>query len=318
MLVGALLLAAGIASAVVVATRPSPALVPVNSVGLIDPKTNKVVGHVAVGSRPDGVAFGEGAVWVANLDDKTLSRVDPKQRTVTKPISLDATPTGLATGFGAVWVAHGLVGTVSRVAPQYNGFETIHPPFSRNAPAAEGSIAVGAGSVWVVFGDSSVSRIDPASRHVVTTLYAGNHPSAVAYGLRSVWVANTLDSSVTRINPITNGSFFGPDATVGLRPEGIAVGDGAVWVTTTGDNRVSRIEPNSSAVTSFSVGQAPVGIAFGLGSVWVANSGDGTVSRIDPTTNKVVATIRVGNSPRGIAVGAGYVWVTVQAAPRPT
>jgi YVTN family beta-propeller protein len=316
LLASALLIAAATAGAIVAATRHSPALVPANSIGIIDPKTNRVVGYVPVGSRPDGVAVGEGAVWVANLDDKTLSRVDPEKRTVARTISLDATPTGLAVGFGAVWVAHGLLGTVSRVAPQYTGVETIRPPFTRlvGDAGAHGSVAVGAGSVWVAFGDSSVSRIDPASRKVIATTFAGNTPSAIAYGSRSVWVANARDSRVTRINPKTNGRTFGPDLSVGLTPAGVTVGGGAVWVADTGDDHVTRINPDSNSVTSIAVGRAPVGIAYGAGSVWVANSGDGTVSRIDPATSKVVATIRVGTSPRRIAVGAGKVWVTVQAA----
>jgi YVTN family beta-propeller protein len=313
------LVAAAIAAVIVYATRPSEITVTPNSVGIIDPTSNNVVGQVGVGSRPDGVAVGEGAVWVANLDDKTLSRVDPEKRAVTRTISLDATPTGLAIGFGAVWVAHGLLGTVSRVAPQYTGVETIRPPFAQlvGGSGAHGSIAVGAGSVWVAFGDSSVSRIDPASRRIVATTVAGNAPSAVACGSRSVWVANEGDSRVSRINPDTNGRFSLP-ITVGLRPNGVAVGGGAVWVADTGDNRVSRIDPGSGSATSFSVGRAPLGIAYGAGSVWVVNSGDGTVSRIDPATSRVIATIRVGNSPRRVAVGAGKVWVTVEAPPRAT
>jgi YVTN family beta-propeller protein len=318
-LAAALFALAAIASAIVYATRPSGITVPPNSVGIIDPKTNGVVGHVPVGSRPDRVAVGEGGVWIANLDDKTLSRIDPGKRTLTRTILLDATPTGVAVGFGAVWVAHGLLGTVSRVAPQYTGIETIRPPFTAIGGAgARGSVAVGAGSVWVAFGDSSVSRIDPASRRVVATIIAGNTPSAIAYGSRSVWVANERDSRVSRINPATNGRTFGPDLSVGLSPLAVTVGGGAVWVTDSGDDQVTRINPGSNSVTSFAVGRAPTGIAYGAGSVWVANSGDGTVSRIDPTTSKVVATIRVGNSPREIAVGAGKIWVTVQAAPRAT
>jgi YVTN family beta-propeller protein len=311
---GAALAAAAIALAVVYATRPADITVPANSLGIIDPKTNKVVGHVPVGSRPDSVDVGEGAVWVANLDDKTLMRIDPEKRTVEHTFLLEETPTGIAVGFGAVWVANGLLGRVSRVAPQYTGVESIRPPYSPLGGArATGSIAVGARSVWVAFGDASVSRIDPKSRVVIATTFAGNTPSAIAYGNGSVWIANETDSRVTRINPITNGPSYGPGISVGLRPSDVTVGEGAVWVTDTGDDRVSRIDPGSNSSTSFSVGNAPEGIDYGAGSVWVANSGDGTVSRIDPTTSKVVATIRVGNSPRGIAVGAGKVWVTVEA-----
>jgi YVTN family beta-propeller protein len=313
LLVCALAAVAAVAAVVTYATRETPITVPPNSVGIIDPKTNKVVGYVNVGNRPDAVAVGEGGVWVANEDDKTLSRVDPKDHNV-QTIRLDATATGLAVGLEAVWVAHGYVGTVSRVDPQYYGIETIRPPFSRNAPAARGSIVIGDRSVWVAFGDASVSRIDPASRDVVATTYAGNGPTAIAYGLRSVWVANASDSSVTRINPATNDRYFGADGTVGLSPSDLAVRFGAVWVTDKGQDAVSRIDPGTGSVKELPAGgRVPTGIAAGFGSLWVANSGDGTVSRIDPHTRKVVATINVGNSPWRIAVGEGKVWVTVQA-----
>jgi YVTN family beta-propeller protein len=273
-----------------------------------------VIGHVPVGSKPDSVDVGEGAVWVANIDDKTLMRVDPHKHAVEHTFSLDATPTGIVVGFGAVWVANGLLGTVSRIAPQYTGIETIRTAYTPLGGAgARGSIAVGDRSIWVAFGDSSVSRIDPKSRGIIATAFAGNTPSAIAYGRGSVWVVNEADSKVTRINPLTNGRYSLP-ISVGLRPHGVAVGGGAVWVTDTGVDQVSRIDPGSGSSTSFSVGNAPAGIDYGAGSVWVANSGDGTVSRIDPVTSKVVATIRVGNSPRGIAVGAGKIWVTVQTA----
>jgi len=319
LLAAALGAVAAMAAVFAYVTRERPITVPANSLGMIDPKTNKVIGHVAVGSRPDAIVVGPRSIWVANVGDRdrSLSRVDLKTRSVER-IALDATPTGLAFGFGAVWVAHGLLGTVSRVAPQYNGVEPIHAPFSRVGPSARGSIAVGDGSVWVAFGDSSVSRIDPVTQRVVATTYAGNGPSAIAYGLGSLWIANETDSSVSRINPATNLRYYGSDDAVGLGPSGITVGFDAVWVADTGDDRVSRIDAGSSSVVSVPVGRAPIGIAAGLSSVWVANSGDGTVSRIDPATRKVVATVQVGNSPTGIAVGAGKVWVTVQATPRST
>jgi YVTN family beta-propeller protein len=312
LLAGALLLAAGIASGVVIATRPTVLTVPPNSVGIIDPKTNKVVEHVLVGSRPDSVAVGQASVWVANLEDRTLSRVDPTKRLLDRTISLDATPTGVAVGPVAVWVAYGLLGTLARVAPEFNRVNgTVHTSTFRSS-YGRGVVAVGAGDVWVAYGDSTVARVDPVSMRVLLTTFAGNSPSAIAFGNGSLWVANAENSNVTRFNRPS----YGPAATisVGRHPSGVAVGGGAVWVADTGDDAVSRIDPSRNSVTTIAVGRAPVGIAFGVGAVWVANSGDGTVSRIDPATSKVVATIRVGNSPRGIAVGAGTVWVTVQRA----
>ena len=47
-------------------------------VAVIDPATGETATDpVRVGARPSGVAVGEGAVWVANAGDGTLTRIDP-------------------------------------------------------------------------------------------------------------------------------------------------------------------------------------------------------------------------------------------------
>ena len=163
---------------------------------------------------------------------------------------------------------------------------------------ARGSVAVGAGSVWARLGDSSVFRIDPASRRVVATIYRREHAvrdrvrQSVASGSRTGATAESRASTRRRTAPC------GTDSSVGLRPSGVAVGGGAVWVTDTGDDRSRASIPDSNSVDEpFPSGERPSGSPTAPESVWVANSGDGTVSRIDPATSKVVATIRVGNSP---------------------
>ena len=51
-----------------------------NSVGVVDPGSNKLVAEVPVGIDPESVAVGEGAVWVANVEDETVTRIDPVTR----------------------------------------------------------------------------------------------------------------------------------------------------------------------------------------------------------------------------------------------
>ena len=78
---GALLLAAAIAALVVelagggggAGLRAAP-----NSVAVIDTDTAHVVGQVGVGARPGAITYGFGSLWVANLDDQTVTRVDPR------------------------------------------------------------------------------------------------------------------------------------------------------------------------------------------------------------------------------------------------
>src|SRR4051812_7539789 len=118
----AVLVAAAVA--VFVATRGSGgglAAVAPNSVGVIDPESNRIVDEVQVGNRPGPIAVGRGSVWVGNLDDRNLTRIDARTRSVTKTIDLDdRTPTALAFGAGALWVAHGARGELSRVDVQFD------------------------------------------------------------------------------------------------------------------------------------------------------------------------------------------------------
>ena len=310
----AIVVLAGAAAGLVLATRPGSGLVVApNSVGVINPKTNEVVGQVAVGVRPGAIDVGAGSVWAANEEDKTLSRIDPRKRTRVRNITLSgSTPTGLAVGNDAVWVAEGASGSVVRVDPKYN---LAGAPTSlgtvRVSGGPKGSVAVGGGSVWVAFGNSDIARINPASGkgHVVGNADFG--ASAAAFGDGALWVANETANTVTEFSPLTNAKVWNPG--VGRSPSGVTVGGGAIWVADTGSDAVSRVDPRTQSITSIPVGNEPIGIDYGEGAVWVANSGDGTVSRIDPAKNRVVATIKVGGKPVGIAVGAGLVWFTVQA-----
>jgi YVTN family beta-propeller protein len=284
-----------------------------NSVAVIDPDSNDVVGSVPVGALPGPVAVGEGSVWVANLEDRSVSRIDPASRSVERTIALEGSPTGLAVGEGAVWIVYGRLGTVSSVDPQFN---TVGEPIDLRlgpglGPIVRGSVAVGNGAVWVVFGISVVVRLDPVSRRVVATGVAGDGPSAIDVGEESVWVANATSSTVSRLNPRTAFTFT--TFNVGQDPSGVAVGGGAVWVSNKLDDSVARIDPESGSQSTIGVGDGPTGIAVGEGAVWVANSADGTVSRIDLATEQVTATIELGGRPEGVAVGSDAVWVTAQA-----
>ena len=285
----------------------SPRIAP-NSVAVIDPSSNKVVGSTSTGVRPGAVAVGEDAVWVANLDDRTLSRIDPKTRQLVRTITLDATPTGVAVGNGAVWVANGLLGTVSRVDP---GTNSISATVTGGPRSYTGSVAVGGGGVWAAFGDGTLLQIDPRTAEVAARGLVGFAPSAVAAGGGGVWVANAGGNTVSLVNPRTRREV--ESFSVGSRPSSLAVGGGSVWVASQGDDRVTRIDSTTRSVTeTIRVGRRPVGIAFGRGAVWVANAEAGTVSRIDPSSGNVVDTIEVGSRPAAIAFGDDAVWVVLQ------
>jgi YVTN family beta-propeller protein len=287
-----------------------------NAVAIVDTGSNRVIGSVPVGIRPGPVAADDGSVWVGNLDDRTLTRIDAARRAAAATIALDRrTPTGVAAGGDAVWVAHGRLGALSRVDPQFNQLaKTVDVTESeRGGSAQQGSVAVGEGSVWAAYGDTTLARIEPRTLHVAATTVAGAVPAALVVARGSIWVVNSGDSTVARFQPATLEQGPLRVISVGDQPTGIAYGAGAIWVANSGDGTVTRIDPSTYATSTVDVGAQPVSVAADDSAVWVANGGNGTLSRIDPGTKAVVQTIEIGNRPAGLALADDLVWVAVQA-----
>jgi YVTN family beta-propeller protein len=278
-----------------------------NAVGLIDVANNKLISEVPIGTNPNGVAAGAGAIWVTNADSHTVSRIDPATRTQRQTIDVGSEPEGVAFGRDAVWVANGLDGTVTRIDPATNRVVQTIPV--GNGPTG---VAVGFGSVWVTnANDGTVSRIDPDSG-ATTTLAAGAGASGVAIGAGAVWVANEQAGTVSRIDPTSNEVVT--SISVGNGPIAVAFTAGGIWVANSTDGTVSRISPDTNRQTLVKeVGEGPSGLAVGGVAVWVANEFASSVSRID-LENLSVRTIPLDGRPTGLVVLGGSVYVAVRAA----
>jgi YVTN family beta-propeller protein len=155
-----------------------------------------------------------------------------------------------------------------------------------------------------------LARVSPSGR--VTRIRIGSHPRAVVVAEGSVWVVNSGDDTVSRIDPVTGKSVTIP---VGKGALSIAAGEGAIWVTNVTDRSVSRIDPGTNRVTSIPLDSAPFAIAVGEGAVWAA--GGLAVFKID-RTSRVVGSYQIPEIPGGgppdldrfsIAAGEGSVWV---------
>lgn len=291
---------------------PSPVAVPPNSVAVIDADTNRVVETVPVGIRPGPVAAGLDSLWVGNIDDKTLTRIDLRTRRVVRTIPLGATPTAIAVGADAVWVVHGLLGQITRVDPQF--YATRSKAVTDNAIYfSSAGVTTGSGSVWAVFGDSTLARVDPATLRTTDSILAGQGPAGIVAYSGSLWISNAGDSTVQRFDPSTLEQGPLESRGVGRTPSGIAAGEGAVWVASTNEDAVTWIDPASKSTFPIRVGDAPTAIAVGAGAVWVANGAARSVSRVNPSTREVADTIDLGAVPSGIAVANGIVWVAAQS-----
>ena len=312
---GVLLLGAAIAAAIVAlggdggtGLRAAP-----NSLAAIDTRTNRVVASIGVGTRPSTIAYGSGSLWVANLDDQTVSRVDPIKLRTLRTLSVAAPPTDIAAARGRVWLATSAPTapyvSVSRIDPQ---FDVIGRAIriGNVVPGSPAALEAREASLWVAPYSGPLTRVDPQTRRVVRELDPNAAPAGIGLGDDAVWLSDSDAGNVTRVDP----TGLVTSLAVGHGPSGIAVGEGGVWVAVTGDDKLVHIDPGTRAVrATIPVGHAPTRVSLGAGSVWVANSGDGTVTRVDPGTDKPLATVAVGGSPQAIAVAGGRAWVTVAA-----
>ncbi|HXV75270.1 MAG TPA: BTAD domain-containing putative transcriptional regulator, partial [Candidatus Polarisedimenticolaceae bacterium] len=303
----------GLALLVVLAADDPPSVeVLPNSVAVIDPAANKVIDSIQVGIRPGPIAAEAGSLWIGNLVDKTLMRIDTRSRRPAGTVSLDGrTPTGLAVDRGTVWVAHGLLGSVSVVDAQFGDVTRAVPVTTPGAYWKTGAVAAGAGTIWAVFGDGTLARLDRPGGDVRGRTQTNASPAGLAVGYGSVWVASASRSTVQRFSPISLAELS--SSTVGSRPAAVALGFGDVWVASAGADLVYRIEVGGGSIAAtIEVGEGPSAIAVDADTVWVVNAEAGTVERIDPGTNTVTKTIEVGGAPAGVVVADGLVWVTVQ------
>ena len=324
---GAALVLAVVAGLVAAARSSSggslePVVLAGDSVAVIDPKTDTIVGEIPVGGRPTGPAVGEGSVWVGNRDDNTLLRIDPKSLDVVRTIGLGAAPKDVDVGAGSVWVLSD--SAVLRVDPAINEVvDTIRLPRGGAQTRWAANMEVAANAVFAcACPPGKLIRIDAATRSVDTVRRSPTPVWTIAHGEGALWAITGYElDTIERIDPKTN-------AVVETFPLGrigessgwryrMAIGAGAVWLLAPAS--LWRIDSTTKRV----VGSVPLGrreegsnVLAGDGAVWVTTT-DGVVLRVDPDSQTVAKTIPLGTliypaDPwDALAVGEGSVWVAV-------
>ena len=310
-----------------------------------------------------GIAAADGSVWAlsgGNLgfgpdgpivpsplpDPKdwppaTLYRIDPESNTVSARFEVGAPGiVDLVAAFDALWVLDRTDGSVVRVDPKRN---RVVGRISVSEPVG----AVGLGdSLWVVTSGGTLSRIDPASNQVISTLETGvAGTQGIVAAKDRLWLRTS--SQVVAVDPSTAGTV------VSVEVGGIASfarDGGQLWATACAPKGVAPcaweavpIDPSSGRIgarvaigtklvelseTDPSTNRATVAIE--AGSVWVAaedelanpqeadNKGSRTAARllqIDPSSGRVVMLRKafVGNLIGPPLIAAGYAWLIDEA-----
>ncbi|MET0762716.1 MAG: protein kinase [Thermoleophilaceae bacterium] len=315
LLAGGMLLAAAVTAAAIAAVTGGGGseVTPVgNGVAALGGADGQPASFTKTDTAPSNVAVGEGAVWVLSLEDRTVERIDPETKQVVRRFRTRETPLDIAAGLGALWVGTGE--RLSRLDPKTGAVtRTVKLP-DRGYQGDLGflnwgfpQIAVGAGAIWAINPDRTVSRIDPKTGRREATIDVD--AATIAAGKEGVWFIDAADTvAVTPIDPSTNR--VGRPVRVGAQNlSAVAVGGGYVWASAEGDGLVWRIEAGPSPITrTIDVGVGVTFLDYGAGAIWAANYSDGTVARIDVRTNDVEAA-PVG-AVQGLAAGEGSAWVS--------
>ena len=269
-------------------------------------------GPFDVGEGPDGIAVGEGAVWVAVSAEGKLARIDPDSGKVTT-IDVGDDPDSVVTGFGSVWVSITGESKVVRVEPG----EQPEVIGSFDVGARPEGLAISGRAVWSAnAGDGSVTQINAETGETSTVTGVGDGPVGLAIGAGAVWVANSKDGTLGRVD----GGKRALAATVtgiGPDPRAVAIVERNVWVLTAGDGRVWRVDADANQVTgSVKVGRNPRSIATDGTRLWVTENAGARVAEIDPATMRVLQRSKVATGPIGVAVSPDSIWVTAFSADR--
>jgi len=246
------------------------------STPVVRPMTElKIAATIPIGKTADWVAITPNAVWVGSSGPNSVNAIDPKTNRVTT-IELPGRPcAGIAADATHLWVP--LCGPIPKLAKVDFKKRVLDRVFDVGPVRGEQSIAVGAGSVWLVTDKTgSLARIDSVSGAVrnVIQLPPGSYNPVFSDGF--VWITRVDGAEVTVVDARTS-------AIVGRIP----------------------------------VGKSPRFVTAGRGAVWTLNQGEGDVSRIDIAARTTTVTLPLNTPGPGgdIAFGAGRVWTTMMKTP---
>ena len=195
-------------------TKPTLAL-KADALQRIDPKTNKLVATLRLGSDPTGVAVGEGAVWAIHRDDNRISKIDPR----TNAVVATAPPRGpqsAAVGAGLALGGQRRGRTVTQLDLAHG---SRHPRCV--GPGVGGPVelaAFGSGAVWVASRCHRARGADqPAELHRQRDGLRRRAEGAlkeIAVGEGAVWISTTPSSPtstrVFRVDPPTERGCADP------------------------------------------------------------------------------------------------------------
>jgi YVTN family beta-propeller protein len=283
-------------------------------IGGHQPTTTGLPRHVQatirVGKAPGAVVVEGSSVWVANSEERTVSRIDPATDGVVATIPVGGRPTHLTAASGAVWVT----------TPQ--GMQWIDPKLNRvvqtvplRAGPGDAELAFD-GCLWVSFNDGTVRRLNPFDGQQLASIsVASEGASALADGGAGdrLWAANrgTLVAIISTNPKVTTRFALQRDGNKNPQITDSVLVGGYLWVVDS-DGVVIRFpvdRPEGKLRGELVSREDASAIATGPTGVFLVSRSTQTVTRLDPSTGQARARIRLPGVS-DVAVGADGVWAT--------
>ncbi len=166
----------------------------------------------------------------------------------------------------------------------------------------------------------------PPTGPVLASMAVGSRAGTPAVGLGAVWIPNTGDGTVSKIDPALNrtvATFRVGDAYPFYQrvcrrcdlPSSVATGNGLLWVTKNDTNEILALDPKDGRqVASIPIGVVPFELRANDQALWVTSYDDNVVVRIDVRSRTVVQTIAKLGGPSGLWLDGDTVWVAISRA----
>ncbi len=251
----------------------------------IDPASGRVVSTV----RDSQIACGCGAnLWVVDGtlwergggDGRTIAVRALASGAVRRTFRLPADAANFAIGAGAVWVARNAVALSGpNAGARIAEVDRLDELSGRRVASirlpgdlGDGSIAVGDGAVWVLEGDATLLRIDPAANKVTDRFASGAIETRILIPAASyVWICECVDHAVLRIDPRTHAT---KTFHFSQQP----------WHLVFLDARNKR-------------------------TLWLLDGVHATITQVDPSTGRAGPPLGLGGNPAEAALARGSIWV---------
>jgi len=245
----------------------------------VEAKTNKVEVTVDVGKAPcAGMTAGFGSLLVPQCGAPALARVDLKTHavtTITKGLTADLGAP--VTGVSSIWLLADKRGTLLRIDPVSNALVAEIP-----LGGVGQALAFGQSAIWIATAAGELLRLNPYTNVTEHTIRVGKSPRSIAIGEGSVWTLDAGDATVSRVDPKTNKvtTTIKLGGSISIATGQIAVGEGSVWVSAPGAPLV-RIDPRTNRVVQHFTGAGGGVILVAHGALWLAATPT-AIWRLDP------------------------------------